>query len=195
MHHHIVRIRQTLRCTSAMAAGVTLHLGTCRHGEGARGLEGSERNCLTIRSRTAMSIEAVTSDLFGRWERVWNDGEFDLISRCVAPIYMRHDHSGDRAVTAEACRAELETVRADRPGIRVAVFDRSFKGDRAWYRFEFRWIDPKSGASQTQAGLQAYRIENGKLAETWISLLPVGSRWPDPVAQDTWTSVLRMSVE
>src|ERR1700677_4564912 len=58
----------------------------------------------------------------------------------------------------------------------------------AWYRFEFRWTDPENGMAQTQAGMQAYRIEHGKLAETWISLLPEGSTWPDPVAQETWTS-------
>lgn len=38
--------------------------------------------------------------------------------------------------------------------------------------------------------MQCYRIENDKLAETWISLLPVGLTWPDPVAQETWTSAL-----
>jgi hypothetical protein len=52
----------------------------------------------------------------------------------------------------------------------------------------FRWTDPESGEPRTQAGMQSYRIEEGKLAETWISLLAVGSKWPDPSAQETWTS-------
>lgn len=132
--------------------------------------------------------ESVTRDLFDRWERVWHGGEFDLIPSCVAPTYIRHDYLGDRTVTAESYREELAKVQADRPEIRVAVYDHLFKGNRAWYRFEFRWTDRETGKPQTQAGMQSYRIENGKLAETWISLLAVGSKWPDPVAQETWTS-------
>jgi hypothetical protein len=132
--------------------------------------------------------DSVARSLFDRWERVWHGGEFDLIPSCVASTYIRHDHLGDRSVTPASYAGELAKVRTDRPGIRVAVYDHAFKGNRAWYRFEFRWTDPKTGAAQTQAGMQAYRIEDGKLAETWISLLPVGSAWPDPVAQETWTS-------
>jgi hypothetical protein len=135
-----------------------------------------------------MTDEEVTRALFDRWERVWHGGEFDLIPSCVAPIYVRHDHLGDRTVTPETYADELEKVRASRPGIRVAVYDHAFRGKSAWYRFEFRWTDPDTDQPRTQAGLQCYRIEGGKLAETWISLLPVGSAWPDSVAQETWTS-------
>ena len=135
-----------------------------------------------------MSPEETTRDLFARWERVWHHGEFALIPSCVAPTYVRHDHLGDRAVTPASYEGELGGVLASRPGIRVAVFDHAFKGNRAWYRFEFRWTDPQGGEARTQAGMQSYRIEDGKLAETWISLQPVGSTWPDPAAQETWTS-------
>lgn len=135
-----------------------------------------------------MTLEDASRQLFDRWERVWHYGEFDLIPSCVAPTYIRHDHLGDRPVTPESYAGELAKVRADRPDIRVAVYDHAFTGNRAWYRFEFRWNDPATGESKTQAGMQAYRIEDGKLAETWISLLSVGSKWPDPVAQETWTS-------
>ncbi len=36
--------------------------------------------------------------------------------------------------------------------------------------------------------MQSYRIEAGKLAETWLILEPLGSAWPDATAQDHWTS-------
>jgi hypothetical protein len=135
-----------------------------------------------------MTDEEVTRDLFDRWERVWHGGEFDLIPSCVAPSYMRHDYLGDRAVTPDSYAVELAKVKADRPNLRVAVFDHAFQGKSAWYRFEFRWSDAATGETRRQAGLQSYRTEGGKLAETWISLQPVGSAWPDPVAQETWTS-------
>jgi hypothetical protein len=31
--------------------------------------------------------------------------------------------------------------------------------------------------------MQQYRIEGGKLAETWVSLLKLGSAWPDTAGQ------------
>lgn len=135
-----------------------------------------------------MTDEEATRDLFDRWERVWHGGELDLIPSCVAPTYIRHDHLGDRTVTPDSYAEELRKVRADRPGIRVAVYDHAFQGKSAWYRFEFRWKDPATGAPKTQAGMQSYRTDHGMLAETWISLLPVGSSWSDRVAQETWTS-------
>jgi len=36
--------------------------------------------------------------------------------------------------------------------------------------------------------MQSYRIEDDKLAETWLMLLPLGSAWIDAVAQEHWTS-------
>jgi len=41
-------------------------------------------------------------DLFDRWERVWHEGQYDLIPICVAPTYIRHDEKGDRTVTRES---------------------------------------------------------------------------------------------
>jgi len=134
-----------------------------------------------------MSV-AETSALFDRWELVWHEDRHDLMPSCVAPSYVRHDAAGERTVTAESYAEELTKMKAERPGVRVAVYDHNFWENRAWFRFLFRWKDPKTGNQLTQAGMQSYRIEDGKLAETWIVLQPVGSTWPDPIAQECWTS-------
>ena len=135
-----------------------------------------------------MSDELVLRDLFDRWERVWHDGEFDLVPGCVGEFYIRHEEAGDRTVSWQEYAAELAKVRTDRPNIRVAVYDHTFKGKRAWFRFAFKWSDPVTGEPRSRAGMQSYRIEEGKLVETWVSLLPLGSTWTDAVAQETWTS-------
>lgn len=135
-----------------------------------------------------MSMESITSDLFDRWELVWHEDRHDLVASCVRPTYVRHEAAGDRTVTAESYGPELAKMKEARPGIRVAVYDHMFAENRAWFRFMFKWRDPKSGEPQTQAGMQSYRIEDGKLAETWIMLQPVGSTWGDAVAQEHWTS-------
>jgi hypothetical protein len=112
-------------------------------------------------------------DLFGRWERVWHEGQYDLVPSCVAENYIRHDEGGDRTVTRQAYAAEIAKTQEERPNIRVVVYDHSFVGgDRAWFRFAFKWPDPKTGEPRSRAGMQSYRIEAGKLA----------------VAQGHWTS-------
>jgi hypothetical protein len=135
-----------------------------------------------------MRDETVMRDLFDRWERVWHEGRYDLVPICVGSHYIRHDESGDRTVTCEAYAAELAAIRQERPGIRVAVYDHSFEGNRAWFRFAFKWPDPMTGEPRSRAGMQSYRIEDGKLAETWIALQPLGSAWTDAIAQAHWTS-------
>jgi len=127
-------------------------------------------------------------DLFDRWERVWHKGQYDLVAQCVQPNYIRHDEAGDRAVTREAYAAEIAKTRKERPDIRIVVYDHTFVGDRAWFRFAFKWTDAKTG-EHTQAGMQVYRIADGKLVETWLTLLPLGTAWPDAVAQEHWTSL------
>jgi hypothetical protein len=68
------------------------------------------------------------------------------------------------------------------------VYDHTFEGDRAWFRFTLKWTDPNTGETRTRAGMQVYRIEAGKLVETWLMLLQLGSAWTDAVAQEHWTS-------
>jgi hypothetical protein len=52
------------------------------------------------------------------------------------------------------------------------VYDHTFEGDRACFRFTLKWTDSKTGETRT---LQVYRIETGKLAETWLMFQPLGS--------------------
>ena len=134
-----------------------------------------------------MSIGSISA-LFDRWELVWHEYRYDLVPECVQPNYIRHDEVGDRTVTREAYADELAKLHKGHPGIRVAVYDHTFEDDRAWFRFMFTWPDPSTGERRTRAGMQSYRIEDDKLAETWVTLLPVGSAWNDAVAQEHWTS-------
>jgi hypothetical protein len=62
---------------------------------------------LQAQGNSAMSEETILRDLFDRWERVWHEGQYDLISSCIPPNYIRHDEAGDRTVTREAYAAEI----------------------------------------------------------------------------------------
>jgi hypothetical protein len=58
-----------------------------------------------------MSEQQMMRDLFDHWERVWHEGQYDLVPSCVAEHYVRHDESGDRTVTREAYAAEIAKIR------------------------------------------------------------------------------------
>jgi hypothetical protein len=88
----------------------------------------------------------------------------------------------------KAYAVELAAIRQERPGIRVVVYDHSFADERSVVSLSFKWLDPKTGGARSRAGMQSYRIEDGKLAETWIALQPLGSAWNDAAAQEHWTS-------
>lgn len=135
-----------------------------------------------------MPDESEIRDLFDRWERVWHEGQYNLIPDCVGSHYIRHDEKGDRTVSREAYAAEIAALRLERPDIRVVVYDHTFDANRAWFRFAFKWTDPPSRLPHSRAGFQNYRVEDGKLAETWVMLLPLGSAWSDAVAQQHWSS-------
>ncbi len=135
-----------------------------------------------------MSDQSRISELFDRWEQVWHEGRYDLVPSCVAPTYVRHDEMGDRTVTPDSYAAELARNLEARPNTRIVVYDHSFEGNRAWFRFTLRWNDPNSGEVRTRAGMQVYRVEAGKLAETWVTFSPLGSAWTDQIPQERWTS-------
>ena len=61
--------------------------------------------------------------LFDRWERVWHEGQYDLIPTCVGASDIRHDEAGDRTVPrgtytmrplfSASASAETRLYRAD----------------------------------------------------------------------------------
>jgi hypothetical protein len=100
-----------------------------------------------------MSEESVVRDLIDRWERVWHEGQYDLVVGCVARVYIQHDESGTRQVTPEGYAAEIAAARRERPNNRFVVYDHEITADRAWFRFTLMWTDPatisRSASEQT----------------------------------------------
>jgi hypothetical protein len=50
------------------------------------------------------------------------------------------------------------------------VYDYTFDGDHAWFRFTLMWTDLSSGETRTRAGMQTYRIDGGNLSSRWPSI-------------------------
>ncbi len=134
-----------------------------------------------------MSHESVRA-LFDIWERVWNDGRHDLIAECLADGYVRHDGTGTKRLTHKEYEEEIVAAKQYRPNTHVVVYAHDIAGDRAWFRFGLTWNDAVTGAVRSRAGMQCFRIEQGKVAESWLALLALGSTWPDSEVQKSWTN-------
>ena len=131
--------------------------------------------------------------LFDNWERVWLEDRHDLIAACVADVYVRHDGAGTRRLTPGEYADEIAISKQYRPNTRIRVYDHDIVGDRAWFRFGLMWNDAITSAPRSRAGMQVWRIEHGKLAESWLTLLGLGSAWPDKTWQEHWTSKRQQS--
>ena len=101
---------------------------------------------------------------------MWHEGQYDLIPGCLGKVYIRHDESGTRQVTPEEYAAEIAAARRERPDTRFVVYDHEIASGRAWFRFTLMWKDTATGETRTRAGMQVYRTEGGRLAETWLTL-------------------------
>ena len=109
--------------------------------------------------------------IFDRWEEVWHHGKLELVSETVGPTYVRHGAQGTRTVTAEEYREEIAATRKKMPDIRFTMHDGATQGDKVWFRWTLNATNAETGKPVTQAGLQVYRVANGKLVETWAATL------------------------
>ena len=110
--------------------------------------------------------------IFDRWEEIWHHGKLELVSETVGPSYVRHEPQGTRTVTPEEYREVIAAVRKRLPDVRFTMHDQAAQGDRAWVRWTMNGTDAETGKPFTRAGLQVYRIANGRLVETWLARLP-----------------------
>jgi hypothetical protein len=130
-----------------------------------------------------MSQESELRELFDRWDRqVWEEGRYDLIPGCLTPVYTRHGGFINASFTVAYVPEEYGRVVAtqrERFRMRFVLHDRAFAGDRVWSRCTTFRTDPDTGQEVTNAIIQIHRVEDGKLAETWVGQNGHGSAWPE----------------
>ncbi|SDC88246.1 SnoaL-like polyketide cyclase [Algoriphagus faecimaris] len=117
--------------------------------------------------------------LFDKWDKAWSEGQYELIPSCVTNNYIRHDIEGDRIISRDDYSKEIMQIRNALPDIQFLIHDRSIEADRVWIRYTLKYSDPKTGKMINQKGMQVYRIEQNKLAETWLVLQEAGTEWPE----------------
>ena len=111
-----------------------------------------------------------------RWMEIWNNGEYDLMSETVTSTYIRHEPKGSRVVTRDKYLEEIKSLR-EKINMRFISLKISADQDRIWVLWTVTTTSPETGEKQFGRGVQIYRLEEGKLAETW---------WMGTIDQGAW---------
>jgi predicted SnoaL-like aldol condensation-catalyzing enzyme len=119
-----------------------------------------------------MSKEDDNKALMRRWyDEMWANCNFALIPELAGPTYERHDVRGTRTVTAEEYRDELLPIGSQ------------------WNITDFKYFLIAEGDYVTAIGswkingemqwdwVQTFRVEGGKLVETWLPAMATEGKW------------------
>ena len=123
-----------------------------------------------------MSIEEVR-EIMDRWFQVWNERRLDLVTETLGASYTRHEADGTRSVTAEQYRDEIAATQKRIPDVHFQVHDEAITDNTIWMRWTRTGTNAETGEMTTRAGLQIYRIADGRIVETWLAVSD--SDWDD----------------
>lgn len=119
-----------------------------------------------------------------RWyDQMWGRTDFDLIPEIAAPEYLRHDMTGaNNLMPAEAYRDMLKPMLGH-VGVQEFSYYLACEGD--YLGALGRYI--LQGGVQWD-WVQVFRIENGKLAETWLTGMGGSNPMGFPHPRNAWVT-------
>jgi predicted SnoaL-like aldol condensation-catalyzing enzyme len=123
-----------------------------------------------------MSTEATKAVLRRWYDEMWAAKNADLVPELAGPLYTRHEMGGTRTIDAEAYREQVRGLM-DNAEISDMRYRLIAEGDRVCAVGSWK-LDGKQWD-----WVQLFRVENGKLVETWLSGIGMESRW-DPSCID-----------
>ena len=123
-----------------------------------------------------MSTEESRAVIHRWYDEMWSKKNTDLIPELVGPEYTRHEihagTNGKRVVTAEEYREQSAAFCADWT-ITDMRYNLTAEDDRVSV------IGTWKINGQQMDWVQCFRIENGKIVETWVGGLGLDSQWDD----------------
>jgi steroid delta-isomerase-like uncharacterized protein len=109
------------------------------------------------------------------YEKVWNEGNFDVTSEVFAQDYVRHDLRPSQALPGPAGQAKVAAdFRAAFPDLRMEVDLILAEGDLVAARWTTEGTNtgpwggnPPSGKRARFSGVNIFRFREGKVVELW----------------------------
>ncbi len=119
-----------------------------------------------------MSKEEDNKALMRRWyDEMWSHCRFELIPELAGPVYTRHDIVGTRAVTAEEYRDQMLAVAKD---WEISDFNYFLMAEGDYVTAIGSW---KINGAMQWDWVQTFRVEAGKLVETWLPAMATEGKW------------------
>lgn len=107
------------------------------------------------------------------WDRVWNNGETQLIREICADPIVRHEENGLVPLSHDEQIARIERVRpAHMPLFTHEVLVASDTHVASVWNMSMRKGEPRD-----LSGIEVFKVVDGRLAETWVSAFHKG-HWP-----------------
>jgi len=129
-------------------------------------------NAMAQTSEETQNLQAMD-----RWVEIWNNGKYELMAETVTPTYIRHEPKGNRVITRDKYLEEIKFYR-EKLNMRFVNHKVSADKDLIWLLWTMTTTNPKTGKEQLGRGVQLYRLEDGKLAETWWMGTVDKGAWP-----------------
>ena len=119
-----------------------------------------------------MTKEEANKALLRRWyDEMWAHLRFEMIPELAGPVYTRHDLVGNRTVTAEEYRDQLLETSKD---WQVSDFHYFLMAEGDFVTSIGTW---KVNGSMQWDWVQTFRVESGKLVETWLPAMATDGKW------------------
>jgi predicted SnoaL-like aldol condensation-catalyzing enzyme len=119
-----------------------------------------------------MTREEANKALMRRWyDEMWARLDFALIPELAGPTYTRHDVRGTRVVTAEEYRDELLAVATQWT---ISHFSYHLIAEGDYVTSIGTW---KVNGTMQWDWVQAFRVADGKLVETWLPAFAADGKW------------------
>jgi predicted ester cyclase len=122
-----------------------------------------------------MSVEANKAVVTRYWEDFWNQKQGDLISEITTEDLQLHFPPG-QAHQPPSLKRWFETAQSAFPDVHFTMHDLIAEGDKVVCRWSY--VATNTGGflgneatnlKVTDQGINMFRVENGKIAELWMS--------------------------
>jgi hypothetical protein len=124
-----------------------------------------------------VSDEETARELVRRWwTAVWRDGDINAVDQLVTDPFIRHTSAGTSRSSLKDYKKALVEFQRVLHDARTVIDDEAVAGDRIWVRATSRGANLETGGPALVTWMVCFRVEGGKLAETWVAVLP-GVDW------------------
>jgi steroid delta-isomerase-like uncharacterized protein len=122
-----------------------------------------------------MSTEENKAIIRRMTEEFYNQGNVESAERFFADTYVHHDPASPQVRDRDGLKQALRAFRAGCPDLHITTDELLAEGDTVTKRWTYHATHtgdlaglPPTGTRITMTGLELFRLEHGKIVESWL---------------------------